>query len=78
VHSHWGARRGGDLHDAADHGSVGEHAEVVVIRLAGWREAEARLPLRLPCDVSIFRHNGLAAGRHSNRFPSSLPDRSGL
>jgi hypothetical protein len=32
----------------------------------------------LPCDVSIFRHNGLAAGRHSNRFPSNLPDRSGL
>jgi hypothetical protein len=39
------------------------------------REVKARLA---PCDVSIFRHNGLAAGRHSNRFPSSLPDRSGL
>jgi hypothetical protein len=64
--------------DAVDHRAVGEHARVVVIDSPDGREAQAHLPLRLPCDVSIFRHNGLAAGRHSNRFPSSLPDRSGL
>jgi hypothetical protein len=35
-HSWLACRRGGGIHDAAEHDAVGEHVVVVLVPLAGW------------------------------------------
>ena len=73
-------RRGGGLHDAADHNAVGEHVIVVIVPLAGQARAEARLRTNLTspslsrCAVSLDhlvgarQHNGCITQRPSNSY----------